>query len=67
MKIFAERLIELRKSKGISHENLASAIGVTRTAISHWEKNKVEIIAQHVVKLADFFGVTTDYLLGREN
>jgi len=65
MKIFAERLQELRKGKGLSVRKLAAATGLQHSAISRWENDLNNAGLEEVVLLANFFGVTTDYLLGR--
>lgn len=61
----AERIKELRLEKGISQAALAKAIGVSQKAVDFWEKGENEPKASYILKLADFFGVSTDYLLGR--
>lgn len=66
MKI-AERLKELRQENGLSQSALAQKIGVSQKAIDYWERGVNEPKATYIVKLADFFDVTTDYILGREN
>ena len=65
MKIFAERLLELRKEKGISQSALAKALEVSYAVVCYWETDRSEPTAPNLVKLADFFEVTVDYLLGR--
>ena len=65
MKIFAERLLELRKEKGISQAALAKALEVSYAVVCYWETDRSEPTAPNLVKLADFFEVTVDYLLGR--
>ncbi len=67
VEIFAERLKELREEKGISLKALGNAIGVSDIAISRWENLKRVPNIEVLALLADFFNVTTDYLLGREN
>ena len=61
----AERIKELRLEKGISQAALAKAIGVSQKAVDFWEKGENEPKASNILKLADFFDVSTDYLLGR--
>lgn len=56
---------ELRKEKNISQSALAAQIGVSQKAIDYWERGINEPKASYVVKLADFFDVSADYLLGR--
>ena len=67
MKIFAERLLELRKEKGISQAALAEKLQVSYSVVCYWETDRSEPTAPNLVKIADYFGVTVDYLLGREN
>lgn len=67
MKVFAERLKELRLERGLSQAQLAKAVGLSHTAIVYWETEQRVPNANVVVIFAAFFGVTTDYLLGLEN
>lgn len=67
MKIFAERLRELRTENGLSMKQLALAIKTTDAAISNWENNINEPKITYLRVIAVYFGVTTDYLLGLEN
>lgn len=62
----AESIKELRLERGLSQAALAKSIGVSQKAIDYWERGVNEPKATYIVLLADFFGVTTDYLLGRE-
>lgn len=62
----AESIKELRLERGLSQAALAKNIGVSQKAIDYWERGVNEPKATYIVLLADFFGVTTDYLLGRE-
>jgi transcriptional regulator with XRE-family HTH domain len=61
------RLKELRKSRGLTQTELANYIGITQNSYSYWENDKVKIDNASIVKLASFFNVTTDYLLGIED
>ena len=67
MKIFAERLRELRQEKGLSMKQLANAIGTTDAAISNWENEINEPKISYLREIAQYFEVSTDYLLGLEN
>lgn len=60
-------LRKLRKSKGLTQTEIAQFIGITQNSYSYWENDKVKIDNASIVKLADFFGVSVDYLLGRES
>lgn len=59
----ADRILELRKQKGISQEALADKLGVSRQAISKWESEQSTPELDKIVLMSDFFEVTTDYLL----
>ena len=61
------RLIELREERNLTQTDIANAIQTSRTNIGRWEKGENEPAASYVIKLADFFECTTDYLLGRED
>ena len=65
MKIFAERLLELRKEKNVSQAKLAKDVNVSFSVVCYWETDRSEITAPNLVKLADYFDVSVDYLLGR--
>lgn len=54
-----------RARAGMTKANMANAIGVTADTLKNWQNNRTEIPASKIVALADLFGVTTDYLLGR--
>lgn len=62
--VFAERLRELRTEKGVGQNKLATDLGLSNASISYWENCKQEPTASAIVKLAVFFDVPTDYLLG---
>lgn len=59
-----ERIQSLRKRSGLSQEQLAEAIGVSRQAVSRWETGAALPDAMNVLALSRLFGVTADYLLG---
>ena len=60
------RLKELRKYKRLTQSEMANFIGVNQNTYSYWENGKSKIDNETLTKLADFFGVTIDYLLGRD-
>ena len=64
MKIFAERLTDLRKEKQLSQAMLARQLGVSSAVICYWETDRSEPTAVNIVKLAEFFDVSADYLRG---
>ena len=59
----ADRIQNLRKSKGISQEELADKIGVSRQAVSKWESEQSVPDLDKVIIMSDYFEVTTDYIL----
>ena len=59
------KILELRKQKGITQEELTAELGVTAAAVSKWENGYTLPDILMLGALADFFGVTTDELLGR--
>ena len=61
------RLIELREERNLTQTDIANAIQTSRTNIGRWEKGENEPAASYVIKLADFFECSTDYLLGRSD
>jgi len=63
----SKNLYNLRKEKGVSQQSLAKASGVTQKAIDFWEKDINEPKASYIIKLAEYFAVTSDYLLGIED
>ena len=60
---FGEKLQALRKKQGLSQEQLAEALGVSRQAISKWELNAAVPDVENIVKLSALLHVTTDYLM----
>ena len=67
MKIFAERLRELRTEKRMSMKQLAKELNTTDAAVSNWENDINEPKITYLKFIAIYFGVTTDYLLGLED
>ena len=59
----SEKIIGLRKSGGMSQEDLAEKLAVSRQAISRWESGTAMPDANNLLQLSKLFGVTTDYLL----
>jgi transcriptional regulator with XRE-family HTH domain len=59
----SDRIQSLRKIKGISQEELADRIGVSRQAVSKWESEQSTPDLDKIILLSDYFSVTTDYLL----
>lgn len=65
MSVFSERLIQLRKNRGISQIALAKEIGVSSRIYQEYEYGRSEPKMSNLVSIADFFDVSLDYLTGR--
>lgn len=59
------RLAFLRDQRGLTQEELATSLGISRAALSHYEKNRREPDTETLGKVADLFQVSIDYLVGR--
>ena len=64
-KVFAERIKKLRIEKKMTQQELGSKFGLTSTGVSYWESGKAIPNMEMMNKLSDFFGVTIDYLIGK--
>lgn len=64
---FKDRLKELRLEKNCSQADLGKMLCLSKMAVSHWEKGNSEPSIAQLKILADFFDVSVDYLIGREN
>ena len=65
MSTFGERLKELRQEQKVSQQELGNMVSSSKMAISHWESGHSEPSIAQLIILADFFGVTVDYLIGK--
>ena len=65
--VFASRLRLLRKQKQVSQKKAAEDLGVSQALLSHYENGIRECGLDFVVRAADYYGVSTDYLLGHSN
>ncbi len=63
---FGNILAQLRKSRNTTQEELAAQLGVTAAAVSKWENGYTLPDILMLCAIADYFGVTTDHLLGRD-
>lgn len=66
MTSFTNRLVQLRKKRGLTQQQIADEIGVNRGSYSNWEKGKREPSFENLVKLADLLEVSLDSFFGRE-
>ena len=62
-----EKIRRQRTAHGITQVELAHRLGVSKQSVSNWESNNIQPSIELLEKIADLFGVTTDYLLGRED
>ncbi|WP_019123773.1 helix-turn-helix domain-containing protein [Brevibacillus massiliensis] len=67
MSTFGERLSKLRTEKKLSQAELASRLNIAKSTLAMYETNKREPSFETVERIADFFDVKVDYLLGRTN
>ena len=63
---FEEKIVELRKQKGLSQEELAEQLGVSRQAVSRWELGQTLPDIPNLLQLCELFGVSADYLVKDE-
>lgn len=61
-----EKIVEARRAKNLTQEQLAELLGVTRQSISRWEQNQAYPEMEKILRLSDILGVSCDYLL-KEN
>lgn len=65
--MLSEQIRILREARHMTQVELARALSVSKQAVSNWENNNIQPSVEMVETLADYFGVTVDYLLGRNN
>ena len=65
MATLSDRLIQLKREKGLLQKDIAVAIGISLRSYQRYETGERNPDSETLIKLADFFGVSTDYLLGR--
>lgn len=62
-----ENIKHLRQQSGLNQVEFAERLGVTKQCVSNWENDNVQPSIEMLIKLSNFFKVSTDYLLGRES
>ena len=60
-----QRIRDLREDRDLTQKQVAQMLGMSQTGYSKYETGENDIPTQILLKLADFYGTTTDYLLGR--
>lgn len=63
----SKKIKQLREEKGISTEKLAEEIGFAKSTVWAYESGKKQVSVSHLARLADYFGVTVDSMLNRED
>lgn len=64
--MLSDKLKKLREDKGLQPKDVANFLGITRQGYCRYEDGKSDLSTSTLSKLADFYGVSTDYLLGRD-
>lgn len=62
-----EKIRKLRKEKGLRQQDIADFLHVSASTVGMWEHGRRDPDTDILSKIADYFDVTVDYLLGREN
>lgn len=62
----SKKIKELRLARGISQVELAKALFVSKQSVSNWENDNIMPSIEILIKLANYFSVSTDYLLGMD-
>lgn len=65
--LYFQRLRDLREDKDMKQADIAELLGIQQTVYSRYERGFQNIPIEHLLKLADFYDVSTDYILGRTN
>ncbi|MBO4108674.1 helix-turn-helix domain-containing protein [Streptococcus suis] len=65
--MFSERLKQLRKEAGLTQKNIADNFNTSPQSYAQWEKGLRSPSKESLEKLADFFNISTDYLLGNSD
>ena len=64
---FSERFRQLKKESGLSNDKLGKLLGVSHMMICRWENGQTDIRSEELYKVAKFFNVSADYLIGLED
>ena len=65
--MYFQRLKDLREDKDLLQKDVAEFLGIKQTVYSRYERGFQTIPVIHLLKLADFYQTSTDYILGRTN
>lgn len=64
---YQRRLRDLREDHDKTQQNIADILGTSQTMYARYERGANELPLRHLLKLADYYGVSADYLLGRSD
>ena len=67
MLLHFQRIRDMREDHDLSQKEVASLLGIQQTVYSRYERGFQTIPLEHLIKLADFYNVSLDYLTGRTN
>ena len=67
IELYFQRLKDLREDKDMKQAEIADILGIRQTVYSRYERGFQNIPLEHLLTLADFYNVSTDYILGRTN
>lgn len=63
--MYFQRLRDLREDMDMTQKQLSAVLGIQQTVYSRYERGFQSIPVEHLIALADFYGTSTDYILGR--
>lgn len=64
--MLGEQIKNLRMSRGLNQVEMAKIFGVTKQSVSNWENGNIMPSVDMLIKIADFFSVSTDYLFSKK-
>lgn len=62
---YIKRIRDLREDNDKTQQDIAAYLGTSQTMYARYERGANELPVRHLIKLADYYGVSTDYILGR--
>lgn len=62
---YMKRIRDLREDHDKTQQDIADILGTSQTMYARYERGANELPVRHLIKLADYYGVSTDYILGR--
>ena len=64
---YQKRIRDLREDHDLTQQQVAAILGTSQTMYARYERGANELPIRHLLKLADYYHVSTDYILGRSN